>query len=100
MLFDARNGSLQPKQSLFIYARVLGACALLSCTFHVLMFWKSWFCFQIVSPACAERTAESLGKICVDEGSVLLKLYDVAHAVTDKEILDIIEFMVSKSDAR
>lgn len=55
--------------------------------------------FQIVKPECAERTAASLSKICVDEGSVLLKTYDVAHAVTEKEIVDIIEFMVSKSES-
>jgi hypothetical protein len=52
-----------------------------------------------VKPECAERTAASLSKICVDEGSVLLKTYDVAHAVTEKEIVDIIEFMVSKSES-
>jgi hypothetical protein len=51
---------------------------------------------QVVSPGCAERTAESLLKICVDEGSVQTKMYEVAHAVTEQEMQDIIEFMVSK----
>ena len=34
--------------------------------------------------------------MCVDEGSVRLEKYEVAHAVTEKEIIDIIEFMISK----
>ena len=53
-------------------------------------------CSQVVSPSCAERSAESLGKLCVDEGSVHTKMYEVAHAVTEQEMQDIIEFMVSK----
>jgi predicted esterase len=32
----------------------------------------------------------------VDEGSVQKKMYEVAHAVTEQEMQDIIEFMVSK----
>jgi hypothetical protein len=54
------------------------------------------FRFQVVSPSCAEKTAASLEKICADEGSVLLKMYDVAHAVTEKELQDIVEFMIDK----
>lgn len=51
---------------------------------------------KVVSPSCAEKTAASLEKICADEGSVLLKMYDVAHAVTEKELQDIVEFMIDK----
>jgi hypothetical protein len=53
--------------------------------------------FHVVVPSCAERTAASLEKICADDGSVLLKMYDVAHAVTEKELQDIVEFILDKT---
>jgi hypothetical protein len=62
--------------------------------FHIIL--RESLCFQVVEPSCAENTAASLRNICVDEGSVRLEMYEVAHAVTEKEILDIIEFMISK----
>ena len=53
-------------------------------------------CIQVVEPSCADKTAGSLRNICVEEGSVRLEMYEVGHAVTEKEMLDIIEFMLSK----
>ncbi len=50
----------------------------------------------MVDPSCADKTAGSLRNICVEEGSVRLEMYEVGHAVTEKEMLDIIEFMLSK----
>ena len=63
---------------------------------HFRIILSESLCTQVVEPSCAEKTAASLRSICVDEGSVRLEMYEVAHAVTEKEILEIIDFMISK----